>query len=295
MAAGVSACGEAEALAKPRPATTGDVDPDIHAREVGARLREARIARGHNLTGLARELRIRDAWLEAIEEGRLDELPGATFETGFVRSYANRLGLDGSALVAHLQSARRGSRPGGLLLAGERHLSRRRVLALFAILALAAGGGWYLMADDGVPVDRMVPIPELPMGSEKTGPAAEEKSDVTPWFGSATPGRSAVTDAATLDGSASRVRTRSQASGSEPAGTSLRLPAAGQRTAERIRAVQSALARLGYDPGRVDGAIGARTRAAIRAFQAASGLVADGKLTPDLERKIRFAAAATGS
>lgn len=42
------------------------------------------------------------------------------------------------------------------------------------------------------------------------------------------------------------------------------------------RGVQAALASLGYDPGPVDGVAGTRTRAAVRAFQADAGLVADG-------------------
>jgi lytic murein transglycosylase len=52
-------------------------------------------------------------------------------------------------------------------------------------------------------------------------------------------------------------------------------------------AAQGALARLGYNPGELDGVIGARARAALRAWQAAQGLPADGYLTPDLVARLK--------
>src|SRR5919106_1029799 len=45
----------------------------------------------------------------------------------------------------------------------------------------------------------------------------------------------------------------------------------------RVMEVQQSLAGMGYDPGPVDGVIGSRTRAAIRAFQADTGLPVDGQ------------------
>lgn len=47
-------------------------------------------------------------------------------------------------------------------------------------------------------------------------------------------------------------------------------------------AVQSRLNALGYKAGRVDGLMGPRTRAAIRAFQRDNGLLVDGEATPAL-------------
>ena len=49
-----------------------------------------------------------------------------------------------------------------------------------------------------------------------------------------------------------------------------------------VHHVQSRLAARGYDPGPVDGVVGERTRAAIRAYQRDQGLPMDGQLTPEL-------------
>lgn len=42
------------------------------------------------------------------------------------------------------------------------------------------------------------------------------------------------------------------------------------------RAVQQALAKAGYDPGRVDGQVGGQTKAALKQFQKDNNLTADG-------------------
>jgi peptidoglycan hydrolase-like protein with peptidoglycan-binding domain len=49
-----------------------------------------------------------------------------------------------------------------------------------------------------------------------------------------------------------------------------------------VRNVQGELIELGYRPGPVDGVVGPRTRAAIRAFESAEGLPASGRPTPEL-------------
>jgi len=66
---------------------------------VGALLRSAREATGRNLQNVSQQLRIRAVYLRAIEEGDFGALPGTTYAVGFVRSYADFLGLDGPDIV----------------------------------------------------------------------------------------------------------------------------------------------------------------------------------------------------
>jgi len=56
--------------------------------------------------------------------------------------------------------------------------------------------------------------------------------------------------------------------------------------ADRI-AAQESLAKLGFDPGSADGLIGANSRTALRAWQKARGLPADGYLSPDTLRRLQ--------
>ncbi|MGH6920707.1 MAG: trypsin-like peptidase domain-containing protein, partial [Geminicoccaceae bacterium] len=62
-----------------------------------------------------------------------------------------------------------------------------------------------------------------------------------------------------------------------------------EQRASRDRGVQQRLADLGYDPGPVDGVVGPRTRAAIRAFQADLGLPVDGQISGALHAALESA------
>src|SRR5690349_3244726 len=66
---------------------------------VGDLLRQSREQRGQDLESVARALRIRHPYLVAIEEARYRDLPGAPYASGFVRSYAEYLGLDATEML----------------------------------------------------------------------------------------------------------------------------------------------------------------------------------------------------
>jgi cytoskeletal protein RodZ len=63
--------------------------------EIGATLREARTKRGLTAADVHRALRIRERYLSALEEERWQLLPGEAYAKGFLRTYAEFLGLDG--------------------------------------------------------------------------------------------------------------------------------------------------------------------------------------------------------
>jgi transcriptional regulator with XRE-family HTH domain len=77
-----------------------DQDPDV---SIGERLRVAREAKGVSLDELANQTRIPVRHLQHIESGDWDALPATTYSVGFVRSYGNAVGLDGSALGVELR------------------------------------------------------------------------------------------------------------------------------------------------------------------------------------------------
>ena len=61
---------------------------------VGRLLRDQREARGLSVADIEKSLRIRGHYIEAIEQGRFDLLPGATYIPAFLRAYSKHVGLD---------------------------------------------------------------------------------------------------------------------------------------------------------------------------------------------------------
>ena len=72
--------------------------------EIGATLREARERRGLTAEDVHRSLRIRARYLQALEDERWELLPGEAYAKGFLRSYAEFLGLEGSLFVDELKA-----------------------------------------------------------------------------------------------------------------------------------------------------------------------------------------------
>ena len=67
--------------------------------ELGSTLREARVRRGIELAQVAAKTRIRTRYLQALEDERFELLPGSAYAKGFLRAYADYLGLDGQLFV----------------------------------------------------------------------------------------------------------------------------------------------------------------------------------------------------
>lgn len=65
---------------------------------IGEELRRARMRKGLTLLDVETVLHIRMAYLEAIEEGNFSIIPGHVYTKGFIRNYAEYVGLDGERM-----------------------------------------------------------------------------------------------------------------------------------------------------------------------------------------------------
>jgi cytoskeletal protein RodZ len=126
--------------------------------EIGGSLREARLKRGLSPADVQKAIRIRDRYLQALEEERWELLPGDAYVKGFLRTYADFLGLDGSLYVDEYNS--RYARTDEPTLVPERFERRRRpgggggllrplVVIAVVVAVVAAVAAWQLGGNTG--------------------------------------------------------------------------------------------------------------------------------------------------
>jgi Helix-turn-helix domain len=72
--------------------------------EIGASLREARTRQGLDFTDMEHRTKVRAKYLRALEDEQFGALPGHTYIKGFLRNYADALGLDGQLYVDEYNS-----------------------------------------------------------------------------------------------------------------------------------------------------------------------------------------------
>ena len=127
---------------------------------LGEDLKRARTVAGHSLEDVSEVLRIRLTYLEYLESGKFDELPGLTYAVGFLRSYSAYLGLDSDTMVTRLKQGSDGTitKPNLSFHVPNREISRPRPILIFIVLLLAgiAYGGWYLYSTQGQIANELV-------------------------------------------------------------------------------------------------------------------------------------------
>ena len=67
--------------------------------ELGARLKEARLAKGYSLDDLQEITKIQKRYLIGIEEGNYSIMPGAFYVRAFIKQYADAVGLDADQVL----------------------------------------------------------------------------------------------------------------------------------------------------------------------------------------------------
>jgi cytoskeleton protein RodZ len=72
--------------------------------EIGTSLRETRVRRQVEIAQAEQATKIRAKYLRALEDEQFELLPSPTYVKGFLRSYAEYLGLDGQLYVDEYNS-----------------------------------------------------------------------------------------------------------------------------------------------------------------------------------------------
>jgi Helix-turn-helix domain len=127
----------------------------VHMSELGDILRSAREKKNVSLAEASRVTRIKLPFLEALEDGEYGLLPGLVYVTGFLRNYANYLGLQPDDIVqeyyaltppaqASVKAATR------VLENGHRRYIRRRLLWGMGLVALFLAGGYAIKQYDEI-------------------------------------------------------------------------------------------------------------------------------------------------
>jgi cytoskeleton protein RodZ len=218
-------------------AADDDAPPPAGPPSAGEALRRQREALGLNLGEVAAALRIKLAYLEALEAGRPDELPGPTYAIGFTRAYADHLRLDREEILRRFKQdpaafARKPDLAFPMPL-GERSIPGAGVLLIAAILAVCAYGTWYYLstAEQSRP-QRVTEVPAELLASESERPVTRSTEAL------AAASATAPTENAPAAGEAPKPPSESAAPPVDPAISSSPAPTGAAEAATQTAAVE---------------------------------------------------------
>ncbi len=163
------------------------------APRAGGDLRAARERLGWSIEDVSAALRIRLPHLEALEEGRIDLLPGNAYAVGFLRTYARALGLDPDEIARRFKAeASEVNRRTELVFPApmpRRGVPAGAVVLLGVVLVIGAYAGWYRLSGEGrLPAETVAPVPErLATLAEQAVPPPPPATPPAPVVVAATP------------------------------------------------------------------------------------------------------------
>ena len=163
--------------------------------DVGGLLRASRMRRNEELSDVAKILRIRLVYMEAIEDGRFDDLPGPTYAIGFIRSYSEHLGLDGDEIIRRFKSeASDGENSQSLTfptVAPENGIPRGAIVMVGLLIAVFGYGSWYVVStQDSFTTESVAPVPaKIAKAVNELSPQSDPVIKIEPSSAAAAPVR----------------------------------------------------------------------------------------------------------
>src|ERR687893_2468633 len=178
----------------------GQHTPGPTEGKIGPVLERARKDRGLSLEEAERATKIRKRYLDGLERDDYSVLPDAVYARGFLKTYANFLGLDGDGLSQELRTRKKPRRerrlsyaaprgdfdrpiisPGGVPGAEKRQLSRSTlVTVVVAVLIIAALVGALYFVGLNVRPSAASDAPEAERIAAPVEPADAAQGDGTP-------------------------------------------------------------------------------------------------------------------
>lgn len=133
--------------------------------DLGKLLCATRMRLGKDLQRIADVLHIRYNFLVAIEDGRYEDLPGQAYAIGFVRAYADHLGLDGDEIVRRYKEESAGLKQKSAfefqMPTSDSALPSGTLLLIAVVAGMVIYGAWYSMAgSDRSAVELIQEVPE---------------------------------------------------------------------------------------------------------------------------------------
>jgi cytoskeletal protein RodZ len=115
--------------------------------DLGKLLCATRMRLGKDLQRIADVLHIRYNFLVAIEDGRYEDSPGQAYAIGFVRAYADHLGLDGDEIVRRYKEESAGLKHKSAfefqIPASDSALPSGTLLLIAEVAGMVNYGAWY--------------------------------------------------------------------------------------------------------------------------------------------------------
>ena len=122
--------------------------------QIGADLNAARLACGVQISELSQLLRISKLYLKNIETGDFDAMPGPTYVAGYLRSFAQEVGLDGMEVTQRYRAllGEAENRPAYKFPVDTQRPQRSGAMlaSIIVIFAVAGYGGWYAIGKPDV-------------------------------------------------------------------------------------------------------------------------------------------------
>jgi len=144
---------------------------------VGTLLKASRLRIGEELSEVSDVLRIRNVYLEAIEDDRYQDLPGPTYATGFIRAYADHLGLDSDEIIHRFKGRTSGEEPLSDLVFPEpisqAGIPGGAIVFVGALVVILTYGVWYVnTSEDGFLAELISAVPDrlARLADEKSKP-----------------------------------------------------------------------------------------------------------------------------